>query len=333
MKNSKIRKSYELFKSELLQNPNILSVSASSNIPAVSGANIINLQIDRKEQITFRYISIDPEFTSNLGIKTIEGRSFSPDFQTDSKSTFLLNKAAVKTLGLDNPVGKSVVLSRISDENHTPISNGQIIGVIDDYPYRPSYDKSRGVVFNYNPDKFNAMFIHLNSNNQKETSIAVEKVWKNLFPEILFEADFLSDKIENDELILKMHSLKKFITMVAIFSFIIALLGLLGLSIFAAKQRVKEIGIRRVNGALMTELIVLMNRKFMYLVLIAIGISFPLVIVIIGEIKKISPTSVSLPWFTYGIALLVIVILTILTVSWQSWRAATRNPVEALRYE
>ena len=130
-----------------------------------------------------------------------------------------------------------------------------------------------------------------------------------------------------------MHSLKKFITMVAIFSFIIALLGLSGLSIFAAKQRVKEIGIRRVNGALMTELIVLMNRKFMYLVLISIGISFPLVIVIIGEIKKISPRSVSLPWITYGIALLVIAILTILTVSWQSWRAATRNPVEALRYE
>ena len=333
MENPKIRKDYELFKSELLRNPNILSVSASSNIPAVSGAGVVSLQIEGNEPVSFPYISIDPGFTNNLGIKTIDGRSFNPDRQADIKSTFLLNKAAVESLGLDNPVGKGVELSAYSNNNHVPISGGQIIGVIDNYSYRPNYDESKGVVFNYDPDRFNAMFIHIAPNNQQETSASIENTWKKQFPEIPFSANYLADKIKNDPLILKLNSLRSFITTIAVFSFFIALLGLFGLSLFAARQKIKEIGIRRVNGALISELIVSMNRKFMNMVLIAIGISFPLIIFITEEIKKNNAQSVNLSWITYLASLLAIVALTLLTVSWQSWRAATRNPVEALRYE
>lgn len=333
LENPEIRKSYELFKSELLRNPNILSVSASSNIPAVTEASIMNLQVEGKEPISFPYISIDPGFTKNLEIKTIAGRNFNTECQTDCKTTFLLNKAALKILGIDDPIGKGVVLSFTSDDKHTPVSSGQIVGVIDDYSYRPTYDESRGVVFNYDPDRFNAMFIHFAPNKQKEASMMAEDTWKRLFPNMPLTADLLTDEIKNDALILKFYSLQKFITAVAIFSFFIALLGLFGLSLFAAKQRVKEVGIRRVNGASMTELLVLMNRKFMNMVLLSITISFPLVFFIIEAIKRNSAGSTSLSWSNYGIAFLMIVIFTFLTVSWQSWRAATRNPVEALRYE
>lgn len=334
MENPKIRKSYELFKSELLRNPNIVSVSASSNIPAVSEASMMNLQIEGKEPIAFPYISIDPGFTKNLEIKTIEGRSFSSDYQSDGKSTFLLNKSALKILGIaDDPIGKGVVLSYIADDKNVPISSGQIIGVIDDYSYRPNYDASKGVIFNYDPDRFNAVFIHITPDKQKETSMMVEDTWKKFFPDSPLTANFLTDEIKNDALILKFYSLQKFITAVAIFSFFIALLGLFGLSLFAAKQRVKEIGIRRVNGASMSDLLVLMNRKFTNMVLLSIAISFPLVFFIIEAIKRNSAGSTSLSWSNYSIAFLMIITLTFLTVSWQSWKAATRNPVEALRYE
>jgi putative ABC transport system permease protein len=333
MENPKIRKEYEQFKSELLRNSDIISVSASSNIPAVSGASMMNLQIEGKEPIAFPYISIDPGFTKNMVIKTIAGLSFSPDYQTDCKSTFLLNKAALKILGIEDPVGKGIVLSRNNDDKNVPISSGQIVGVIDDYSYRPNYDDSRGVVFNYDPDRFNAMFIHINPNNQKETSMMIEATWNKFFPDISLNSDFLTDEIKNDPLILKFFSLQKFITAVAIFSFFIALLGLFGLSLFSVKQRVKEIGIRRVNGASMKELLVNMNRKFMNMVLLSITISFPLVFFITEAIKRNSAKSASLSWTNYSIAFLVIITLTILTVSWQSWKAATRNPVEALRYE
>ena len=334
MENPKIRKSYELIKSELLRNPNILSVSASSNIPAVTGANMMNLQMEGKEPIVFPYISIDPGFTKNLEIKTIAGRGFSSDYQSDGKSTFLLNKAALKILGIaDDPVGKGVVLSYLADDKNVPISSGQIIGVIDDYSYRPNYEDSRGVIFNYDPDRFNAMFIHIAPNQQKGTAIMVEDTWKKFFPNSPLTVRFLIDEIKNDAFILMLYSLQKFIIAVAIFSFFIALLGILGLSLFAARQRVKEIGIRRVNGASMVELLGLMNRKFIYMVLLSITISFPLIFFLINTIKMNSSKSTSLSLLNYGIVFLVIITLTFLTVSWQSWKAATRNPVEALRYE
>jgi putative ABC transport system permease protein len=333
MENPKIRKNYELFKSELLRNPIIQSVSASSNIPAVTGASTMDLQVEGKEPISFPYISIDPGFTKNMEIKTIAGRNFNADYQTDCKTTFLLNKAALKILGIEDPIGKGVVLSSASDDKQTPGLSGQVVGVIDDYSYRPTYDESRGVVFNYDPDRFNAMFIHFAPNKQREASMMAEDIWKRIFPDIPLTVDLLTDEIKNDVLILKFYSLQKFITAVAIFSFFIALLGLFGLSLFAAKQRVKEVGIRRVNGASMTELLVLMNRKFMNMVFLSITISFPLVFFIIEAIKSNSARSTSLSWSNYGIAFLMIIIFTLLTVSWQSWKAATHNPVEALRYE
>ena len=333
MMNSKIRKDYELFKSELLRNPNILSVSASSDVPAVSGASLLNIKIDEGEVRPFPYISIDAGFTQNLGVMTVLGRAFSPDLKTDSKSTFLLNKSAIKQLRMSDPIGKSIVLSINSEGKQVTLSSGQIVGVIDDFLYRPAYDDSKGVVFNNDPDRFNAMFIRINPSNQKETLIMIEDVWKKQFQNIPFTSSFLMDAIKSDAFLLKLHSLQKFISAVAIFSFFIALLGLFGLSIFAANQRVKEIGIRRVNGASLIELLILMNRRFMYLVFLAVFISFPLVFFIIEELKKGSAKSTSLSWTNYGIAFMLIIILSLLTVSWQSWKAATRNPVEALRYE
>ena len=333
MENQKVRKNYELFKSELLRNPDILSVSASSNIPAVSGAGLVNLQIDDKEPVAMPYISIDPGFTENLSVKTITGKSFSVNDQTNGKTTFLLNKAALKTLGVDNPVGQGISLSRYDDDKHIPFLSGQIVGVIDDYSYRPNYEESKGVVYNSDPDRFNAMFIHVKPVNQKEVLSMVKNTWGEIFPDIPYNADFLTDEIKSDILIVKFYRLQRLVAAVAVFSFFIALLGLFGLSLFDAGQRIKEIGIRRVNGASMQELMVSMNRKFIRLVMISVAISFPLIFLIIEEIKKNSAKSTELSWVNYGIAFLFIVTITFLTVSWQSWRAATRNPVEALRYE
>ena len=333
MEHSKIKKDYELFKSELLRNPRIISVSASSNVPAVSGTGTVNIQIDEGEAISLPYISIDAGFTQNLGIKTIQGRCFTPDSGTDYKSTFLLNKVALKQLKIDNPVGKGIVLSHNSDGILVPFASGQIIGVIDDYVYRPAYDDSKGVVFNIDPDRFEAMFIRINPNKKKETVMMIENTWKKQFQDIPFTSNLLIDEIKNEVIILKLYSLQRFISAVAICSFLIALLGLLGLSIFAAKHRVKEIGTRRVNGATMWELLLLMNRKFLYLVLLSILISFPIVYFVIEELKKENAKSVGFSVVNYFIAFVVIVILAMIIVSWQSWKAATRNPVEALRYE
>lgn len=332
MEHDKIRGNYDLIKSELLRNPNILSVSASSNIPAVTGANQLNIKIGENEAVPFQYISIDAGFLQNFGIKTLEGDS-DLGFQTNSRSAFLLNKSAVEQLGIDNPVGESIALYATANGKHTPLSNGQIVGIIDNYSYRPNYEDSKGAVFSCDPDRFNAMFIRVNPANQEETKAMIEGAWRKFFQGFPFNANYLEDEIKNDFFILKLQGLKNFISMAALLSFLIALLGLFGLSLLTAKQRTKEIGVRRVNGATMWRLLMLMNRKFIYMVLLSITFSFPVVYFLIRELQKETAKSTSLSGFNYGAAFLVIVVVSLLTVSWQSWKAATRNPVEALRYE
>lgn len=333
MDHPKIVKNYELYKSELLRNPAILSVSASSNTPSVTGANLSNIKIGDGEQMNFPFISIDAEFTKNLGIKTIDGRSFKPDLQTDIRSSFLLNKTAVEQLAIKDPVGKNVILFTDKNGVSVPYRSGQIVGVIDDYSYRPAYDPSKGVLFCNDPAKFTAMLVKINPAKQKEVLAFVKKTGEKMFSDVPLTVDFLEDEIKGDIGIQLFYSIQRFIIAAAIFSFIIALMGLFGLSIISAAQRVKEIGIRRVNGASMIKLLILMNRKFIDLVLLSFVISLPIVYFIVEEIKRKNVNTTNLTILNFACIFLTITTISILTVSWHSWETSKRNPVEALRYE
>jgi putative ABC transport system permease protein len=316
-----------------LRNPAILSVSASSNIPAVTGSNLSNIKIEDGIQVNIPFISIDADFTNNLGIKLLEGRDFKSGPQSDSRSAFLLNKTAIEQLGIKNPVGKNIILYRDQNGISIPYWSGQIIGVVNDYAYRPAYDQSSGVLFCNDPGRFNAMFIRINSDKQNESISFVKQTWEKMFSDIPFSADFLEDEIENDIVIQLFYTVQKFIIAAAIFSFILALLGLFGLSIISATQKVKEIGIRRVNGASVGKILVLMNRKFIEMVLLSFAISIPIVYFMAEEVKKEQANSTNLSIQNYGIAFLLILIISFSVVSWQGWKTAKRNPVETLRYE
>jgi putative ABC transport system permease protein len=326
----KVRESYELFKSEILRNPDVYSISASSNIPAVGGWQFQNIKLENDQEANVIYISIDADFTKNMEIKTLEGRSFDPKMQTDVRHTFLLNKKAVEELGLQNPVGKSITLFKMQDGESVPDVNGQIVGVIDDYAYRPAYDNLKGVIFSNDPNRYNTMLIRINPARHKETMTMIKESWSKLFRDVPLTCDLLEDKMKADFGIQLFRSLQKFIMMAVAFSLIIALLGLLGISIFSARQRIKEIGIRRANGASFIEMLILLNRKLIVLIMLSIIIGFPTVYLILNEIRKNNDT---LPLIYYALAFLLILMLSTLTVSWQSWKTAKLNPAEALRHE
>lgn len=333
MYDSKVRAKYEILKSELLKNTNILSVSASSNIPGVTGAKLLNIKIEEGEERSIFCISIDAEFIKNLGVKTIGGRSFVHDLQTDVRTSYLLSKSAVKELGIENPVGKSIILYKDQNGRSVPDVSGQIIGIIDDYNYRPNYETSRGAIFVNDPSRFNAMLIHFSSNNNGEIMNLVKQTWEKIFQNTPFTADYLESEIKNDQGIKVFTIIQRFIIVAANFSLLVALLGLFGLSIFTAKQRTKEIGIRRVNGATVKELLVLMNRKFINLVIFSAIISIPIVELAIEAITKDDGKSATLTIFDYACVSFSIITISLITVCLQSWKTATKNPVEALRYE
>jgi putative ABC transport system permease protein len=338
MDDSKMRMNYEMLKSELLKNPYVISVSASSNIPGVSSSSTksVKIKLDNDEEKSILCISIDAEFVNKMGIKSIEGRNFTPDLQTDIGSSFLLNESAVKELGIEKPVGRSFILFKDNNGTLVPDRTGLIVGIINDYNYRPSYETSRGAIFCIEPNRFYAMFIRINPNRQKEAQVWVKETIEKLNPNISLSFNLLQDEIEHDAGILAFYNVQGFIIAASIFSFLIALLGLFGLSIVSAKQRIKEVGIRRINGASLLELLILMNRKFLNLVLLSAAFGFPIVHFIIEQVIKDSGSSSLKPDLSilnYGIVFLLIVSISMLVVSWQSWRVATRNPVEALRYE
>ena len=329
LENPAVKNNYQALKSEFERISDVVSITASSNIPAVSNANNRNVSFGNGEIMQYNYISVDANFAETFGIGMLAGN---PLTQSQPPG-FLLNKSAVKELGLENPVGESVTLFSGGNGNFTPVSTGVVVGVLNDFSYRPNYDKSKGVIFNVDPSYFNAMFVRINTANRQKTIAKLKEIWKGLFNDIPVSISYLNEEIKNEFVILKLSKIRNLVLVISIFSFLIALSGFLGISILSIRKRVKEIGIRKVNGASSGKLLILINRKLLKTVIISVLISFPVSVWIGQTVKNNQANGIALSVLDYSIVFLLIAAVIVITVSWQSWRAATRNPVEALRYE
>jgi putative ABC transport system permease protein len=173
--------------------------------------------------------------------------------------------------------------------------------------------------------------IKVKSADLKKTISQIEKIWKQTYPEDHFQYFFLDEEFnaqyKADQAFGKVFTL---FTMLAIF---IAAIGLFGLAVYSANQRTKEIGIRKVNGATNVEILVILNRNFVKWVVISFVIATPIAWITLQKWLQNFASKTDLSWWIFALAGLLALGIAMLTVSWQSWKAATRNPVEALRYE
>jgi putative ABC transport system permease protein len=229
-------------------------------------------------------------------------------------------------MGLDNPVGTEFSLYG---------RKGIIVGVIRDTYFKTLHEKIRAQLFHlYNDEAsesyFSALFFKI-SGDPKQALAHVDDVWTTNNPGIPFEYHFLNQDYERlyeaDNRIARMMNL---FTLLAVF---IACMGLFGQAVIAAENKIKEIGIRKVNGARMAEILVLLNKSFIKWVVIAFVIACPIAWYAMHKWLQNFAYKTTLSWWVFAAAGTAAVAVAILTVSWQSWRAATRNPVEALRYE
>jgi ABC-type antimicrobial peptide transport system permease subunit len=276
------------------------------------------------------HTSVSYEFVETLGAEVIEGRGFSRDFPTDSLGV-LLNKTAVEYMGIKDPIGKYMRDSDPDIENRNdPL---KIIGVIDDIimqsPYSPV--KQSMYVFDRNG---NANFYNLRLNPKKSTAESleiIEGVFKKNFPNTPFDYQFVDEeygmKFRSEE---RIASLARVFTVLAIF---ISCLGLFGLASFVAEQRTKEIGVRKVLGASISQLWLLLSKDFIKLVTIALLIASPLAYYIMGQWLQKFSYRTSVGWDVVAIACFGALIITLITVSFQAIKAATSNPVKSLRTE
>jgi putative ABC transport system permease protein len=319
---------------ELLSDPEIKDVSFSSVVPAeshqwTSFSSYINNQEKRIDaEIKF----VDSSYLNLYSFTLIAGQNFS---LKDTSATIILNSEFLLEIGFKN-----------ADEAIGAIIKGpggmrlNIKGVVGDFHSGSLRDKIRPCVFYNNPGGFGIVNIKLSSSGSSGKNNAkalpgeidkINKIWKNVFPDQVFNYTFLNDRIsgyyKSDYKALNLFFLFASITV------FLCILGILGLSLSMNQKRTKEIGLRKVNGATISDVMVMLNKNFIYWVAIAFVIACPIAFYAMHKWLQNFAYKTELSWWIFALAGIIAFGIALITVSLQSWRAATRNPVEALRYE
>ncbi|GAB5398479.1 MAG: ABC transporter permease [Aureisphaera sp.] len=279
-------------------------------------------------QEDFAYTSVHYDFVETLGLNIIDGRGFSREFATDSNAV-ILNKTAVEYMQIQNPVGKLIGYEN-EDAEAEPM---KIIGVIDDMIMQSPYTPVKQAMYTFerygNISYYN---LRLNPKNSVSKNLElIESTFKANFPNIPFAYQFVDEeygkKFRAEE---RIASLSKVFTLLAIF---ISCLGLFGLASYVAEQRTKEIGVRKVLGASIRQLWLLLSKDFITLVIIALVLASPLAYYVMSNWLQKFPYRTSVGWDVFVIACTGALIITLITVSFQAIKAATANPVKSLRTE
>ncbi len=281
----------------------------------------VKFSYDGEEKtITFDKIGVSPNFFDFFGLKFTLGHNFT---KTESNlDEVIFNQTAIREFGIDDL------------EKARVVGEGRVVGVLEDFNLRSAHTPIAPVGFFCNGETANHIYLKTNTQtyDQLKTLIAdVEQKWNKLSPNIPFEYRFLG--AEWDNLYKKETQFQKLLTHAGWISIFIACLGLFGLSMFVAERRTKEIGIRKINGATIGEILTLLNKSFVKWIIIAFVIATPIAYYAMNRWLENFAYKTALSWWIFALAGLAALVVALLTVSWQSWRAASRNPVEALRYE
>lgn len=320
--NTKLGKSYSSIKSELENIPNVLSVGASYQLFGTTPSNRnIEYSIDGiQKELSLKEYRVFSGFFRTLDFKFLTGRAFDESIKSD-KEGIIINETAAKALGLTNSLN-----AKISFKN-----NLNIIGVVKDVHYHSLDQIIEPMMFtNYNTSMRNVI-LKISGNNIDKVLPRVEKIINN------YDSEYIMDYVFLDELFrLKyqtQESMRKVFEYSSFLSILIAMLGLYALTMFLIKKRIKEIGIRKINGAKISEILYLINLDLMRWITIAFLVTSPLVYFIMNKWLSNFAYRTELSWWIYILAGSLAFGIALITISWQSWQAATRNPVEALRNE
>jgi putative ABC transport system permease protein len=275
-----------------------------------------------KKPVSFDLFSADAEFFEMLGIKLVSGRLYTNDLTSD-KNKVVVNETFLRDNKIPDPLGGTLVMG----------ATYEIIGVIKDFHYKP-VNQSIAPLAIRNESNPSYCLITLQTDDFKSLYSTVGNIKKevsDLSPSFPVEVTFFDQAIENmyqSEL-----RFRRTFSLFAISAIVICCLGILAMSIFAAQRRIKEIGIRKVNGAKIYEILLMLNKDFVKWVGIAFVIACPVAWFTMHKWLSNFAYKTEMSWWIFGLAGIIALAIALLTVSWQSWRAATRNPVEALRYE
>jgi putative ABC transport system permease protein len=315
-----MRAGKEVFTERLQHLPDIENVAYSSMVfGEIEGYNDLEME---GRTINFTSIWVDAEFINLYDLQLVKGRFFKEEMKSDRNATALLNEAAVRAFDAKDP---------FEIEIRVPGGNAKVVGIVKDFNFKSLHNVIEPLAIVYFPGQGAYANIKLSGSNTQQTIDDIEEIWKELAPGFPFNYHYLDATFDN--LYKSDTQMGKAISYASFIAILIAVLGVLSLSLFLCESRVKEIGIRKINGAKVWEVILGLNKVFAFNLLIAFIISCPLAWFIMRKwLDNFAYKTNISPWIFIGSGLIVSTIALII-VSGQSWRFANRNPADALRNE
>jgi putative ABC transport system permease protein len=316
---------FNVFKQEILGMPGIKDVTRTDQPPTRTGAHAYDMQWVGKDPDTKSvviHVTVGYGFLNIMNLQLLQGRDFSRDFPTDSLG-YIINETALKLIGYKNPIGQP--LSIFGNKGH-------IIGVVKDFHFKSLHDPIEPLLINLNEhiDWGNAL-IRTEAGKTKEAIASLERVWTQMEPKFPFDYYFVDEDYKR--LYDSEQTISKLSSCFAFLATFISCLGLLGLTIFTAEQRRKEIGIRKVIGAGSGDIVLMLSKDIIKIVILSLFISIPFAWIAMHNWLQNYAYRTTVSWWVFFISGAIALVLALFTVGFQAMKAANANPVTSLRSE
>jgi putative ABC transport system permease protein len=317
------KKGFQAFREEALRNPAIKAVAQSSSLPMEVGSSTGAEWKGKTEddKVLFPVIQVDHDYLSLAGFQIVDGRNFSRDFITDSVN-YVITEDAARRMRMDNPVGEELT---VWDRP------GRVIGVVKDFHSSSLYSNIEPAIFMLIPEYAGNVFVRYEPGKSVQAVKAMEEIHKRFDPEFPFEPEFLDQAFNNQYKSEAMiGKLSTAFTVMAIF---ISCLGLFGLASYTTERRTKEIGIRKVMGASVSNLVLMLCRDFVFLVVLSIAVGCPIAWYLMRRFLEQYTFHTDLSPWVFVITGVSILLIAVVTVAYRSLRASVKSPATALRAE
>ena len=321
----KLLKNPEVLKNEILKNPDIISVGKASNIIGddLSVESVTPVGASNPNDFpSVRVMRVDENYLSVLNIHIREGRNFSTEF--NDSASFIINQKAAEILKLKNPLNSPIV-------NNTMHLQGKVVGVIDDYHFASLHHQVEPLVLEYRPEWTGTMLVKIKSGKTAEAVDFLKNKIASISPNTLFTYGFLDETVAG--LYKKEDNMSSILKVFAVLAIVISCLGLFGLIAHASETRTKEIGIRKVIGANLGDLIGLLSRDLMLLVLAGNLIAWPLAWYAVNKWLQEFTYRIDISWTVFIVSTIIALVIAALTIAYHCLKTANANPVKSLRME
>lgn len=326
-RSQKVFQGYDSFRNELLQSPQIESVSASTDLPGdpLYGNGYVMRQ-DSDENINLIFFSADYDYIETLKLEILAGRGFSREYSKDIDKSIILNHAAVKRIGWSPEEAVGKMLRR--GDNIPPY---EVIGVVEDFNFKSLRTEIEPILIMFLPNRITFISVRIVPFDINRSLEFIQQKWASAFPGEQFDYTFLDERIQG--LYEKERKMQNLFVVFSLLSILVACLGLYGLAAYTAEVKTKEIGIRKILGASTGRITFLLSKEFIKWIFIANVLALPVAWYLMNLWLQSFAYRVHIGWFVFLFTIFITLLIALLSFVFQALKAAWANPVDSLRYE